>query len=118
MCKIMFAFAFLAVSFCVDGGEYLIEISPSIEEGYYEMKIGDIVTFEVTAYERNENSKTLISLEEKIWWEYDKRLLEKVSSDENSIRLKAIREGVMRLGATTIIKNNHCQKKINISIIK
>jgi hypothetical protein len=118
MRKTIFAFAFFGViSLCVSG-EYFIEISPNNEPDYYEMKLGDIVTFEVTAYKKGESDNTLVGLEEKVWWQYDKRLLEKVSSDETSIRLKAVREGVTQLCATTLIKNNHCQKKISISIIK
>lgn len=111
--------ALLGVSLCTLEGEYFIEINPGIEQDFYKMNIGDTVTFEVTAYKREDNSKTLVGLDgERIWWEYNKRLFEKVSSSQNSIRLKAIREGVTQLGATTIIKNNHCRKKINISIIK
>lgn len=118
MRKTMFAFAFLGLSICVSGGEYFIEINPSAESGFYEINVGDIVTFEVTAYKRDDDTTTSVNLNEKIWWQYSKRLFEKVSSSENSIRLKAIRESATQLGATTIIKNNHCQKKINIAIIK
>ncbi len=118
MRKFIFAFTFLGIiSFCVSG-EYFIEITPNNEPDYYEMKVGQIVTFEVTAYEKGEGINSLVSLEEKVWWEYDKRLLEKVSSDETSITLKALQEGNTELSATTLIKNNHCQKKIDISIIK
>ena len=112
-----FFFAFLGISLCVSG-EYFIEITPNNEPNYYEIKVGDIVTFEVTAYKKSDSANSIVSLEEKVWWEYDKRLLEKFSSDKTSITLKAIREGNAYLCATTIIKNNYCQKKISILIIK
>lgn len=117
MLRIIFAFAFLGISLCVSG-EYFIEISPNNEPNFYEMKLGDIVIFEVVAYKKGDSANSIVSLEEKVWWEYDKRLLEKVSSDGSSIRVKALREGITELCATTIVKNNHCQKKISISIIK
>jgi hypothetical protein len=118
MRKTIFAFAFFGViSLCVSG-EYFIEISPNNEPDYYEMKLGEIVTFEVVAYEKGESVNSIVGLEEKVWWEYDKRLLEKASSDETSITLKAIREGIAQVSATTLIKNNHCQKEIGISITK
>lgn len=117
MRRIIFAFAFLGVSLCVSG-DYFIEINPNNEPNFYEIKVGEIVRFEVIGYRKGESDNTLVTLEEKVWWEYDKRLLEKASSDKTSIKLKAIREGVSELFATTLIKNNHCQKKINLSIIK
>ena len=117
MLRIIFALAFLGISLCVSQ-EYFIEVNPNNEPDYYEMRIGDIVTFEVSGYKKGQSGNSLVSLEGKIWWEYDKRLLEKVSSGESSIRLKAIKEGISQLSATTIIKNNHCQEEISISITK
>ena len=117
MRKMIFVFAFLGISLCVSQ-EYFIEINPNNEPNYYEMKVGDIVTFEVVGYKKGESANSLVTVEEKVWWDYNKRLLEKVSSDKTSITLKAIREGTTQLCATTLIKNNHCQKKISILIIK
>jgi len=111
------AFAFLGLAVCVSG-EYFIEITPNSEPNYYEMKINDSRAFTVSAYEKGEKENSLTGLEEKVWWEYDKSLLEKLSSDETSITLKAIREGISELSATTIVKTQHCQKKINIAIIE
>jgi hypothetical protein len=115
--KNIFALAFLGLSLCVSG-EYFIEITPNNESGFYEMKVDEVVTFRVAAYEKSQNSNVLISLDNTIWWEYNRSLLEKVSSDAASITLKAVSEGNSELSATTIVKNSHCLKKINILIIK
>ncbi len=119
MRRIISAFAFLSISLCVSG-DYFIEISPNNEPNFYEIRLNDTVRFEVIGYRKGEASNTLVTLEDKVWWEYDKRLLEKVSSDTDkaSIRLKAIREGVSELSAATLIKSNHCKKGMNISMIK
>lgn len=112
-----FALMFLGLTVCASG-EYFIQITPNNEPTYYEINVNDAVTFTAAAYEKGENENIPIGIEEKVWWEYDKRLLEKVSSDTTSITLKAIREGIGELRATAIIKNKHCQNKINISIMK
>jgi len=107
----------LGLSLCVSS-EYFIEISPNNEAKPYEMKVGEIKSFEITAYEKSEANNSVISLKDKVWWEYDKMLLEKVSAGKASIGLKAIHEGLAALTATTLIKNNHCRKEINILITK
>lgn len=113
----MFALAFLGISVCVSG-EYFIEITPNYEPDYYQMKLGDTVSFKVNAYQKSATSNSLVELKEKVWWEYDLRLLEKVFLDNTSVTLKAKKEGMSGLCATTLVKNQYCRKKISISIIK
>lgn len=111
-----FIFVFLgAVSFCV-AGEYFIEISPANEKDFYKMKVGEIVRFEVSAYKKSDNENYLVNIQDKIWWQYNKRVLEKISSDGSSLTLKAINKGVSELCATSIIKNNRCQKTISVLV--
>lgn len=117
MRKNIFCLAFLGLSLCVSA-EYFIEISPSSESKPYEMRLGEVKSFEVLAYRKAEPTNSTVSLEDKVWWEYDKMLLEKMSSGKTSIGLKAIYVGITSLTATTLIKNNHCQKKITILITK
>lgn len=117
MRKNIFALGFLGLVICANS-KYFIEITPNNELNQYEMKVGDIVKFKVSVYEKGETSDTLISFDGKVWWEYDKSLLKKVSSDEAAIELKAIREGIGELSATTVVKTEHCQKKISILITK
>ncbi|MFH1229967.1 MAG: hypothetical protein V1709_00580 [Planctomycetota bacterium] len=117
MGKKMCILAFIGFSLCVSS-EYFIDITPHNEANQYEMKLNDSVTFKVSGYAQEGDSVSNAAVEDKIWWEFDKTLLEKVSSDKTSLTLKAIKEGIAELCATTLIKNNHCQKKINISIIK
>jgi hypothetical protein len=115
--KNIFCLAILGLSLCVSS-EYFIEISPSSEPKPYEMKVGEIKSFEVAAYRKSEPNNSAVDPEGKVWWEYDKMLLKKVSSGKTSLGLKAIQEGVTPLTATSIVKNNHCQKKITILITK
>ncbi len=117
MRKNIFCLAFLGLSLCVSS-EYFIEINPGSEPRPYEMKVGEIRNFAVTAYTKSEPSNSVVSLENKVWWEYDKTLLKKTSANKASIDLKAIQEGSTSLTATTLVKNNNCQKKITILITK
>lgn len=111
------SFVILGVSLCISG-EYFIEIHPNNEPNFYEMKVGDVATFEVTAYKVDDTPQLLSGFSEKVWWQYNKRVLEKVSSSKTSITLRAKRQGGAELCATTVVKNNHCRKKIKISILK
>lgn len=117
MRKNIFCLAVLGLSLCVSS-EYFIEISPNSQPVPYQMKLGEVRNFEAIAYRKEGSASSPVSLEDKVWWEYEKMLLEKVTSGKASIELKAIREGVAALTATAIIKNNNCQKKINLLITK
>ena len=115
MRKNIFCLAFLGLSLCVSA-EYFIEISPNSEPRPYEMRLGEIRSFEMIAYSKAAPANSTVSLEDKVWWQYDKMLLEKVSSSKASIGLKAIRQGTTSLTAITLIKNNQYRKEINILI--
>jgi len=118
MRKFFLALSFLsAISICVPG-DYFIRITPNREPNIYQIRLNQVKTFRVTAYRKDTSRNVITPLEDSVWWEYDKRLLEKVSSTHSTIRLKAIREGVSELSATAIIKNKRCQKKMNILINK
>lgn len=116
MSRGMLAVILLAkVSFCVNG-DFFIEITPNNEPDSYQMRVGETATFYVTAYRKETTDNFPVNLEKKVWWQYDKRLFEKVSQDEISITLKAVNPNPAVLKATTTIKNEPCQKEINIFI--
>lgn len=117
MQKNIFALAFLGLTICASN-EYFIEINPNNGEAPYEMKLGEAKTFVVSGYQKTADTDTLVGLEDKIWWEFDKSLLEMVSQDQDgsSITLKAIKPGIGELSAATLIKTNLCQKKIIIVV--
>ena len=87
--RFMFAFAFFAMALCTEPpGEYYIEITPNAEPDYYAVKVGDVAIFEVTAYEKGNGFDSPASIEGKIWWEYNKKLFEKVYSNKIDFQVK------------------------------
>ncbi len=117
MLNFVFAFVLAGVSLCVSG-DYFIEIVPHNEAKPYVMKLNETILFKAEAYRKADTVDSKENIDGKVLWKYDKRFLEKVSSNEISINLKAVKEGASQLSAICFVTNSQCQKEIDISITK
>lgn len=97
--------------------QYFVKIQPATEGEVYKVQVGDIVTFELSVFEKTEKSDVPANIEiDKTFWNFDKRLLEKVYSDNYSLQLKAVKVGTAGLEITTFIQNSQDSKNLTILI--
>lgn len=100
---------------------FRVEIAP-VNPGQtpYSIKINKEATFVTKAYfgekKGSENDPELPI--EKLFWQFDYTQLEKVSSKNGAITLKAIREGRVKLTATGIVESYPFTASIEIIIEK
>ena len=99
--------------------QYFVEIQPATEGEVYHMQVGNIATFELATFEKTEGGDIPVQIAiDRTFWNFDKRFLEKVYSDNYSIQLKATKAGAARLEVTTFIKNSKDAKSLTILITK
>lgn len=99
---------------------YRVEITPANpNQGRYVMKINEEAEFTAKAYVSEDKDNIEQSLPiEKIFWQFDYTQIEKVTSGENSIKIRARREGKANLTVTGIVENFPFTKTIEIAIEK
>ena len=101
------------------GYQYFVKIQPAIEGEVFQMKVGDMVTFELTTFKKTEEGEAPVQVEiDKTFWNFDKRILEKRYSDNYAIQLKAVKIGTATLEVTTFIKNSQDIKNLTILVTK
>lgn len=99
------------------GRQYLVKLQPVTEGGVYQMRVADIVTLELATFEKTKKGDVAVQVEiDKTFWNFDKRLLERIHSDNYSLQLKAVRAGTAALEVTTFIQNSQDIKKLTILI--
>lgn len=102
---------------CTSADTYYLEITPKVDNGAYQMRINDTVTFQVKGYQKNEKTEKDSQIEiDKVWWNFDKEILTKMNSRQNSITLKAAKLGVSDLTAIGMVRNYNCAKTITILV--
>lgn len=111
--------AFSAVFFaqiCLGTGNCWLEIEPQAENNIYEMNIEGEMLLTAAGYQNDENGNAIKIETEKVWWRFDRDMLEKIDSGKDSIKLKAKKEGAAEVRAIGIIRNSPYQKTVTILI--
>lgn len=99
------------------GHQYFTKLEPATEGEVYEMRVGEIVTFELTTFEKTDGGEVPVDVKiDKTFWNYNKRLLDKIHSDNYSLKLRAVRIGTAGLEVTTFIQNRQDIKNLTILI--
>ncbi len=102
---------------CAERIDYSLEIKPQTDAATYEMNVNSIVTFQAQGSGKNSETNEVVSAEVgKAWWDFDKSILLKISSEKNSISLKAIKVGTCHLAVNTTVNNQPFTKSITILV--
>ena len=107
-----------AVIVCAQPATYRVDISPR-QDDIYEMELNKTVTFYAKGYGKKPDAaiETEVNID-KLWWDFDKAILEKSGSDSRSITLKAIKEGASTFTCMAMVKNADCSRSITIMVGK
>ena len=98
------------------GTRYFVKIQPDTGGEVYQMQVGQTATFKLTTFEQAEGGDLPSQVEiEQTFWSYNKRLLEKVYSDNYSLELKAVKAGAATMEVTTFIGSS--QNINNLTIL-
>ena len=115
--KSSLAFGIFALPLCTQIVDYSLEIKPQTDNDIYQMSVNSTVTFQAQASGRNSETDEIVSVEiDRAWWDFDKDILVKISSDKNSITLKATKEGVSQLTVNATMNNRAFTKSITILV--
>ena len=109
--------AMFVLPICTSPITYRIDIAPKDNNDTYIVELNTTVTFNVTGYEKNEETTAEVEVQiDKLWWNFDKEILAKVNSSSSSITLKATKPGASNLTAIGMVKNQSCTKTITILV--
>lgn len=115
--KSLVALGIFILPLCTQPVTYRIDITPRDSNDLFEMEVNTTVTFNVVAYKEEEDATTETEVAiDKLWWNFDKSTLTKISSSLNSITLKATKSGISNLTAIAMLKNQNCAKTITILV--
>ena len=113
----LLAFGIIALPLCTQIVDYSLDIKPQTGDAIYEMSINSTVTFQAQGSGKNAETNEIVSVEiSRSWWNFDKNILVKVSSDKESITLKAVKSGVSKLTVNIEMNNQPFTKSITILV--
>lgn len=110
--------AIFILNFTIPALAYRIEIIPDNPKQALSIKLNEEAVFTAKAYASKkkgaaEDKEVPI---EKIFWQFDYNFLEKIYSDKQSIKIRAIKEGKIKLTVTGIVGNSPFTSSIELTI--
>lgn len=106
-----------ALPLCSSTMEYTVEIKPQSDNGIYETAVNSVVTFRAQGLGKDAVTSEIVSVGvDRAWWSFDRRMLLKVSSQKDSITLKAIRTGTCELKVSACVDNHSLTESITILV--
>jgi hypothetical protein len=110
-------FGAVALPVCTQGVTNYVDIRPRTENNIYQMKVNGTVVFQAKAFQKDDTSGSITAAAlSKVWWAFDKQLLQKTKATEHSITLTAIKSGVCNLTLRGIVNNQIFEKNITVLI--